>query len=58
MNAVQSLSIAVQKRFGRQRLRRILLGTFPFIALLVLWRMNTVNEWLPPVYIPPMATII
>ena len=58
MNPVQSLSIAVQKIFGRQRLRRVILGSIPFILLLSLWQMNTVNEWLPPVFIPPMASVI
>ncbi len=58
MNQTQALSIAIQKRFGRQRLRKIILGSIPFIVMLTLWRMNTVNEWLAPVYIPPMASII
>ncbi|MBT3350249.1 MAG: ABC transporter permease [Nitrospinaceae bacterium] len=57
MNAIQTISITIQKRFGRQRIRKIILGSIPFIVLLTLWRMNTVNEWLPPVFIPPMASV-
>lgn len=57
MSVLQTASIGLQKRFGRQRLRKILLGTIPFVVLLVLWQMNTKMEWLPPVYIPPIGTI-
>ncbi|MYA98018.1 MAG: ABC transporter permease [Nitrospinae bacterium] len=57
MSVLQTASIGLQKRFGRQRLRKILLGTIPFVVLLAMWQMNTAMEWLPPVYIPPMASI-
>ena len=57
MSVLQTASIGLQKRFGRQRLRKILLGTIPFVVLLAMWQMNTSMEWLPPVYIPPIASI-
>ena len=57
MSVLQAAAIGLQRRFGRQRLRKIMLGSIPFVVLLVLWRMNTVLEWLPPVFIPPMAAI-
>ena len=57
MSVLQTASIGLQKRFGRQRLRKILLGTIPFVVLLAMWQMNTAMEWLPPVYIPPMSSI-
>ncbi|MDE0330716.1 MAG: ABC transporter permease [Nitrospinae bacterium] len=57
MSVLQTASIGLQKRFGRQRLRKILLGSIPFVVLLVMWQMNTAMEWLPPVYIPPIASI-
>ncbi len=57
MSTIQELSIAVQRRFGRQRLRRIILGAIPFVTLAFLWYLNTANEWLPPVYIPPFASV-
>ena len=57
MNSIHPASIALQKRFGRQRLRKILLGIIPFIVMFSLWHMNTVNAWLPPVYIPPIGSV-
>ncbi|MBT3887224.1 MAG: hypothetical protein HOF70_20760, partial [Rhodospirillaceae bacterium] len=48
-----SLSIAIQTRIGRQKLRKIILGSIPFLVLFVLWQMNTAFEWLPAVFIPP-----
>ncbi len=57
MNALYAISIAIQKRVGRQRLRMVMLGSLPFVAMISLWHLNTVNEWLPPVYIPPIASI-
>ena len=57
MNTIQALSIAIQRRIGRQRLRGIILGAIPFIGLTFLWHLNTANEWLPPVYIPPFSSV-
>lgn len=57
MSALHSLSLDLQHRFGRQRLRRILLGSIPFIVLISLWWMNTYFAWLEPVYIPPIADV-
>ncbi len=57
MSVLQTAAIGLQKRFGRQRLRRIILGSVPFVFLLVLWQMNTAMEWLPPVFIPPIGSI-
>jgi len=47
-----------RRRFGRQRLRRLILGSIPFIVLIVLWWMNTYFGWLAPVFIPPLADVL
>ena len=57
MNPLARLSLGLQKRFGRQRLRRILLGAIPFVALGSLWQMNVVYGWLAPIHIPPPAAV-
>ncbi len=57
MNLLHATSLGLQRRFGRQRLRRILLGAIPFIVLLVIWQMNTSFGWLAPVYIPPLDSV-
>ena len=51
------LSIALQRRFGRQRLRKFILGAIPFIVLLSLWQANSTFGWLAPVFIPPMVDV-
>ena len=53
-----SLSIAIQTRIGRQKLRKIILGSIPFLVLFVLWQMNTAFEWLPAVFIPPLGDVL
>ena len=58
MNSIQTASIAIQKCLGRQRLRKIFLGAIPFVVMISFWHMNTVNEWLPPVYIPPIGAVV
>ncbi len=55
--AVGNLSIAIQRRFGRQRLRKIILGSIPFAVMITIWHANTVFEWLPPVFIPPIGDV-
>lgn len=55
--AVENLSIAIQRRFGRQRLRKIILGSVPFAVMIAIWHANTVFGWLPPVYIPPVGDV-
>lgn len=57
MSAVTALSTSIQRRFGRQRLRKIFLGSIPFIFLLTIWQMNTTFQWLPPVFIPPLGDV-
>lgn len=57
MNPLERLSLGLQKRLGRQRLRRILLGAIPFLALGTLWQMNAVYRWLAPIHIPPPAAV-
>lgn len=56
--AVDALWLSMQRRFGRQRLRRIFLGSIPFLVILTLWAMNSTFGWLPPVFIPDMASVI
>lgn len=57
MNPLGRLSLGLQKRLGRQRLRRILLGVIPFLALGTIWQMNAVYGWLAPIHIPPPAAV-
>jgi NitT/TauT family transport system permease protein/taurine transport system permease protein len=57
MSLLLEFSLAVQRRFGRQRLRRWLLGSVPFIVLLVIWQMNSTFGWLAPVFIPPLGSV-
>jgi len=57
MNALPRLSLGLQKRFGRHRLRRILLGAIPFLVLGTLWQMNAVYGWLAPIHIPAPAAV-
>tara|TARA_A100001037_G_scaffold297941_1_gene320740 strand:+ start:399 stop:1259 length:861 start_codon:yes stop_codon:yes gene_type:complete len=57
MTALTEFSIAVQKRFGRQRLRKFILGLIPFIVLIALWEMNTAFVWFDPVEIPPITDV-
>ncbi len=57
MNPLARLSLGLQKRFGRQRLRRILLGAIPFLALGTLWQLNAVYGWLAPIHVPPPSAV-
>lgn len=57
MSALNQLSIAIQRRVGRQRLRQWILGSIPFIALVGLWELNTAFVWLDPVEIPPLTDV-
>ncbi len=51
MNLLRPLSLSLQRRFGRQRLRRLLLGAIPFLILLVIWQMNTRFGWNSRAYV-------
>ncbi|MBT6403896.1 MAG: ABC transporter permease [Rhodospirillaceae bacterium] len=57
MTAINEFSVAVQRKFGRQRLRKFGLGIIPFIVLITLWHMNTIFVWFDPVEIPPIADV-
>ena len=57
MSSISSISIALQRRFGRQKLRQVTLGSIPFLVLIGLWWMNTYFGWLAPVFIPPIADV-
>lgn len=57
MNPIARLSLRIQQRLGRQRLRRILLGAIPFLVLGTLWQLNAVYRWLAPIHIPPPAAV-
>src|SRR5262249_21324119 len=57
MTVLGRLALAVQKRFGRQRLRKILLGAIPFVVLAGLWQLNTVYRWLAPIHMPAPSTV-
>lgn len=54
----QDILLGLQKRVGRQRMRRIVLGAIPFLALLAIWEANTLFGWLPPVLIPPLGDVV
>ena len=58
MSSISSVSVALQRRFGRQRLRQLVLGSIPFIVIIALWSMNTYFGWLAPVFIPPIADVL
>lgn len=57
MSFAANVSHAIQRRFGRQKVRQFILGSIPFVVLIGLWHMNTVFGWLPPVFIPPIGSI-
>lgn len=57
MSAFAEISVGLQRRFGRQRLRSLILGSIPFIVLGTLWHMNAVFRWLPEVFIPDIASV-
>lgn len=58
MSLIQNLWLAMQRRFGRQRLRKIFLGSIPFVVLGAVWHMNAVFGWLPPVFIPDIPSVL
>ncbi len=57
MNALARISLGLQKRVGRPRLRKIVLGAIPFVALGTLWQMNAVYRWLAPIHVPPPSAV-
>ncbi|MBI3434182.1 MAG: ABC transporter permease [Proteobacteria bacterium] len=57
-SALRNLILAMNRRFGRQRLRQFVLGAIPFVGLLALWEANTLFGWLPPVLIPPLGDVV
>ncbi|HCP00432.1 MAG: hypothetical protein CL573_02900 [Alphaproteobacteria bacterium] len=57
MTALTDFSISIQRRFGRQRLRKFILGLIPFALLIGLWELNTAFVWFDPVEIPPIADV-
>lgn len=54
---IHDISIAIQRRFGRQRLRQWILGSIPFLSLIALWELNTFFVWFDPVEIPPISDV-
>ena len=57
MIVLSRLSVALQRRFGRQKLRKIVLGSIPFLVLVAIWHANTVFGWLPPVFVPAIGEV-
>ena len=57
MRIASTLSVSIQKRFGRQRLRKIILGSIPFLVLITVWYLNEVFNWLAPVFIPKVSEV-
>lgn len=57
MTTVHTFLVAIQRRIGRQRLRKLILGSIPFLALIGLWELNTRYVWFEPVEIPPLADV-
>jgi ABC-type nitrate/sulfonate/bicarbonate transport system permease component len=57
MSIVSTLSINIQKRIGRQRLRKFFLGSIPFLILITVWHLNEVFDWLAPVFIPKVSEV-
>ena len=57
MTVLNEFSVAIQRRIGRQRLRKWILGSIPFIGLICLWELNTHFVWFEPVEIPPLIDV-
>ena len=57
MSIASTLSVNIQKRIGRQRLRKIFLGSIPFLVLITVWHLNEVFNWLAPVFIPKVSEV-
>jgi ABC-type nitrate/sulfonate/bicarbonate transport system permease component len=57
MSLVARLVRRVRKRVRRGRLRRVLLGAIPFLALGTLWQMNAVYRWFAPIHVPPPSAV-
>ena len=57
MSMASTLSVNIQKRIGRQRLRKFFLGSIPFLILITVWHLNEVFNWLAPVFIPKVSEV-
>jgi len=57
MSIASTLSVNIQKRIGRQRLRKFFLGSIPFLVLITVWHLNEVFNWLAPVFIPKVSEV-
>jgi len=57
MKMVNDFSITLQKKFGRQRLRKLILGSIPFVVIIFVWELNTHYVWLDPFEIPSIAAM-
>ena len=57
MSIFTEIAISLQRRFGRQRLRTLILGSIPFVVLAAVWHMNAVFRWLPEVFIPDIGSV-
>lgn len=58
MSAAATTFMAGKIGLDRKRMRSILLGSIPFLILLGIWELNTFMEWLKPVYIPPLRSVV
>jgi ABC-type nitrate/sulfonate/bicarbonate transport system permease component len=57
MSIASTLSVNIQKKIGRQRLRKFFLGSIPFLVLITVWHLNEVFNWLAPVFIPKVSEV-
>lgn len=57
MSIASTLLVNIQKRIGRQRLRKFFLGSIPFLILITVWHLNEVFNWLEPVFIPKVSEV-
>ena len=57
MSIANTLSVNIQKKIGRQRLRKFFLGSIPFLILITVWHLNEVFNWLAPVFIPKVSEV-
>ncbi|MBT5429524.1 MAG: ABC transporter permease [Rhodospirillaceae bacterium] len=57
MSIASTLSLNIQKKVGRQRLRKFFLGSIPFLILITVWHLNEVFNWLEPVFIPKVSEV-
>ena len=58
LSVLQRFSVAINRRFGRKRIRAFALGSVPFIVLLGAWMVNDFYELIEPWAFPSMSMVV